>query len=275
MHAANSPPLLSICLPTFNRQDLLDGLVRQLLSEPGDFEVCVHVDGSTDATLDRLKQIADTRLRYDVSENMGRGSALFRAVNLARGRFVMLFDDDDTLFKEGLRVVLEDCKSPLPDHCVGFVYNLCDNSDHLVGSPFTAERANFLAIRADHRVTGDKKEVVLAQALKRVIMDGAGVYRRIPTSLFWSRLALMGDVMCRNIVIGRKQYLQGGMTSTIRRLKMANAWPMVLLYRSNLQGYLSGKYKSRKFAAKAAAGIIYYGALASANSIVRRAQFRA
>lgn len=253
--------LLSICIPSFNRSDLVLRLVGYLISVPGNFEICVHVDGSTDNTIEQLKLINDPRLRMGYAPNQGRAGALYSAVQMARGQFVMLFDDDDTLWSEGIDIVLRDCAASVPDGCVGFVYHLADDNGKQVGDDFPCDRTNLLALRADLGVRGDKKEVVLTESLKKVMMDGADGHRRIPTSLFWSRLALDHDVICRNQVIGRKTYLAGGMTHGIRSLKTANAIPMVLLYFTHLRGFLLGKYRSPRFAMRSMLALALYSGL--------------
>lgn len=262
MYTDSQDPLLTICIPTYNRRDLVTALVTSLLRQEGQFEVCVAIDGSTDGTEAALAAIGEPRLSVISGPNRGRGSALVAAVERARGRFVMLFDDDDSLSADGLSAVLGDCAEPLPGNCLGFVYHLGDEAGHRVGSSFPRERTNLLALRADLGVRGDKKEVVLASALRRAMARGPVNCRRIPTSLYWSRLALVGDVLCRNRVIGCKRYLPGGMSQRVRGLKGANAYPMLLLYLTHLRGFGS-RYRSPRFALRACAALPVYALLAA------------
>lgn len=255
-------PLLSICIPSYNRSTLAEKLTKNILKHTGNFEVCIHIDGSTDDSLERLQSINDPRLHLGYSPNQGRGGALYSAVNMAQGRFVMLFDDDDTLFHSGLDVILSDCARPLPDNCIGHVYHMEDENHQTIGTRFPTATSNFLKLRADHKILGDKKEVVLAEKLRSAMMDGKGVYRRIPTSLFWSRLALDGDVICHNQAIGSKTYLAGGMSHGIKKLKTANAWPMAILYSTHIRGFLNRRYKSFRYFGRAVVGLIFYTSLA-------------
>jgi glycosyltransferase involved in cell wall biosynthesis len=251
-------PILSICIPTYNRRDRAVRLVNHLLRTEGRFEVCVHVDGSADGTYEALTGIDAARLRIARAPNQGRAGALLSACRLARGRFSMVFDDDDTLSDEGLRTILSDCLTPLPAGMVGYIYHFEDAQGARIGGAFPVGRANFLSLRADFGVKGDKKEVVLTDALRSVVYDGGGRFRRTPTSLMWSRLALSFDVGCRNIVIGRKSYLEGGMSANSRRLKSENAYPMLLLYVSHVVGFWRGRYRSRRYLAKAVVGVFAY-----------------
>ena len=70
--------------------------IRQIDSQDeGDFEICVHIDGSTDNTSQQLSNIVNPRLRVSSGENRGRGSALYKTVSMAYGEFIMIFDDDE------------------------------------------------------------------------------------------------------------------------------------------------------------------------------------
>lgn len=100
---------ISVVIPTFNRRDLLRDLLeafsRQTLP-PGDFEVIVVVDGSTDGTWEMLQELETPyQLTYLYQENAGEASSLSPSgVGAARNRGAdtakaptLLFLDDDML----------------------------------------------------------------------------------------------------------------------------------------------------------------------------------
>ncbi|ALJ15649.1 glycosyltransferase family 2 protein [Sphingopyxis macrogoltabida] len=238
-------PLLSICIPTFNRRDKIARLVAEMLRTPGPFEICVHVDGSTDGSFETLRQSDDPRLRVTYSENAGRARSLMIAMEAATGKFIMPFDDDDWLYAAGLQNILDDCASPLPPTATGYIYHLDDEDGNRVGTAFPDGRNNFLSLRCDHDVRGDKKEVVLTGDLRAVAYPSNTPHRRIPTSYLWSRLALTKDVVARNISVGRKHYLPGGMSENIASLKIKNASPMAELQKVHIQGYFKKRYRSK------------------------------
>jgi glycosyltransferase involved in cell wall biosynthesis len=235
--------------------------VEEILRHGEDIEVCVHVDGSDDGSYESLAAIGHSRLRISVSDNRGRANALLTAVGNSTGRFVMLFDDDDELSAEGVSQILDDCGAADDRGVVGYIYHMCDESGHIIGSEFPVGKSNFLALRADHRVAGDKKEVVLGALLRREMSCGRMQHRRVPTSVYWCRIALAGDVLCRETVVGRKRYLETGMSAGIAALKRSNASPMAELYLTHIRGYLRGRYRSVPFLARAIAGAIFYSGL--------------
>ena len=148
--ADRNAPALSICIPTYNRMEMIVELVRALTAVGGNFEILVHDDGSTDDTLKALSSIGDPRLHVTSGPNRGRAHALASATAGAAGFFTMLFDDDDELWPDGLGLVLADCAEPLPDGAAGYIYHMADEAGVRIGDAFPAGRSNFLALRA-HR----------------------------------------------------------------------------------------------------------------------------
>lgn len=260
-------PLLSICIPTFNREDYVVALVRQTLRAEGDFEICVHIDGSTDNTQSSLEQITDRRLRITSAANRGRATAISAAIAQSKGRFVMLFDDDDTLYEDCLAQILSDCEAPLNAETCGYIYNMAGTVSGVSDQTHNKMKVNFLSLRADYSVVGDKKEVVAGQLIKRASDDFSDVYRRIPTSLIWARIALNKDVCVRDITVGEKHYLPAGLTDGMHRIKKANAAPMVSLYVTHVKAYFLGRYKSPRFLFRAIAGVIFYSVYSALNRV--------
>ena len=91
---------LSICIPTYNRVDMLLPRVERLLRECSDprMEVVVQDNGSTDATLARLRAIQDPRLHLHANgTNRGVLFNVLTVLDRAQGRFAVLLLDKDTI----------------------------------------------------------------------------------------------------------------------------------------------------------------------------------
>lgn len=99
-------PLLSICIPTYNRAALLKRNVDFHLQEFRRlglaFELVVVDDGSTDATAAYLASMArEPELRvYRRLENSGFMSNYAYAMRRARGRYALFLGDDDLLIPD-------------------------------------------------------------------------------------------------------------------------------------------------------------------------------
>jgi len=251
---------LSICIPTYKRAELVESLVRSILQQAGEYEICVHVDGLVDDSLAKLESIRtkDKRLVISYDENRGRAHALKNSIKMARGRFIMIFDDDDYLYPEGLRQILDDCDKVMSVSSCGFIYHFEDNKGELIGGFFDVSTANFLSLRADYGIHGDKKEVVLANLLKDAVDANSHECRRIPTSLYWGYIAQRYDVECSNVVVGKKTYLAGGLTDGIKKIKKDNPQPLYCLYKIRMHSYFKFRYRSIGYFCKSLAGMIYY-----------------
>jgi glycosyltransferase involved in cell wall biosynthesis len=111
-------PALSIVIPVHNEEEnvgpLLDQVRHALGEFPGGLEIVVVDDGSTDQTLERLKQAAtlDARIRVaHIRRNLGQTAALAAGFRLARGRAIATLDGDlqnDPADVRALVAMLED-----------------------------------------------------------------------------------------------------------------------------------------------------------------------
>lgn len=91
-------PLVSILLPTYNREMLLREALPSALSQSlSDVEIIVVVDGSTDGTIQYLKSINRPNLVLIYQENRGLCASLNRAMSAAKGAFLQILNDDDRL----------------------------------------------------------------------------------------------------------------------------------------------------------------------------------
>jgi glycosyltransferase involved in cell wall biosynthesis len=95
---AESKPLVSIIVPTFNRALLLRAALASLLCQSWtNFEVVVVDDGSTDNTAAAVGEAAekDKRIRYFRQRNGGVSSARNTGLLKARGDLIAFLDSDD------------------------------------------------------------------------------------------------------------------------------------------------------------------------------------
>ena len=92
---------VSIIIPVYNRENYLpkalDSAVNQTLK---DIEIICIDDCSTDNSLGILKEYASKDNRIIVleqKENQGQGVARNRALDIAKGEYIMCLDSDDWL----------------------------------------------------------------------------------------------------------------------------------------------------------------------------------
>ena len=93
----NISPLISIVIPTFNRQKALQQSLESLTKQTIlNFEVVVAIDGSSDGTDKMLEKMAPKlpfRLRYYWQTNKGRSAARNLGIKNAAAKIILFIDD--------------------------------------------------------------------------------------------------------------------------------------------------------------------------------------
>ena len=119
-----SRPVVSIVVPTFNREALLPRALDSIAAQTfDDWEIVLVDDGSGDGTPEVAagyrQRLAD-RFVYIRQENQGSSSARNRGIEASRGRFVAFLDSDDEFLPNKLerQLALFDAR---PD--LGLVYS--------------------------------------------------------------------------------------------------------------------------------------------------------
>ncbi|MBP0013594.1 MAG: glycosyltransferase family 2 protein [Roseofilum sp. SBFL] len=102
----SSHPKISVCIPTFNRVQLLTYAIESVLAQTEmDWELIVCDDGSQDKTPQIMAgyQQQDDRISYiRHDQNIGKSNNMRSGFYAAKGDFFVKFDDDDRLGKDFL-----------------------------------------------------------------------------------------------------------------------------------------------------------------------------
>ena len=135
-------PLLTVAIPTFNRAAFLDlclaNLVPQLRGRGDVVELLVCDNASSDGTAAVAEKYGAEfpRLRYvRHPADIGSDRNITRCFELARGRYVLLFGDDDVLLPGAVGRILEVLANA--DHGVVFLRPYGYDEDFVRERPFT------------------------------------------------------------------------------------------------------------------------------------------
>lgn len=95
-------PAVSVVMLTYQRAEMLPQAIESILSQTfSDFEFIIINDGSSDDTDEVVGHYNDSRIRYYRNDrNRGIAFSRNRAASLARGKYIMIMDDDDRSFPE-------------------------------------------------------------------------------------------------------------------------------------------------------------------------------
>ncbi|MGP8200129.1 MAG: glycosyltransferase family 2 protein [Limisphaerales bacterium] len=102
-------PLVTICIPTYNRPDYLRRTIASCLAQTcTDFEIVITDNSTNDESARMVANIGDPRIRYYSNNgNIGSLASHLRVVSLARGKYVQLGQDDDLIKPTFLELMVE------------------------------------------------------------------------------------------------------------------------------------------------------------------------
>lgn len=98
--------MISVCIASYNGERFIERQVRSILNQLGpDDEVVISDDGSSDGTLDILRQMNDPRIR--MIDGPHRHSPVWnfeKAMQAAKGDYIFLSDQDDEWMPDKVKV---------------------------------------------------------------------------------------------------------------------------------------------------------------------------
>jgi len=105
--------LLSICVPTYNRQKFLERLIKNVIKETNKVkdkvELCISDNGSTDETEKLVKYYKkkNSFIRYRKNRyNVGFQKNLLAVLKMARGEYCWMMGDDDLFLKNSISNII-------------------------------------------------------------------------------------------------------------------------------------------------------------------------
>lgn len=89
--------IISIVIPTFNRENSLSKAIQSVLDQSApNWELIIVDDGSTDKTQKVIeKYLSDERIQYFFQKNSGVSVARNKGVEISRGDYLIFLDSDD------------------------------------------------------------------------------------------------------------------------------------------------------------------------------------
>lgn len=115
-------PTVSVIIPVYNRQDVIQRAVESVLRQTyTSLELLVVDDGSTDATVQRVREYSDPRLQVlEQPENRGANAARNRGLKSADGSLIAFLDSDDRWYPKKLERQVQQMHDTADD--VGIVH---------------------------------------------------------------------------------------------------------------------------------------------------------
>tara|TARA_A100001015_G_C15038816_1_gene738137 strand:+ start:1001 stop:1867 length:867 start_codon:yes stop_codon:yes gene_type:complete len=236
---------LAICIPTYNRDKLLDRLLKSI-PKFNDIVVSICDDGSKDNTNQIIKNHQNRlSINYIYQQNRGRASALRKSILNVKAEFFMLVDSDDYFEKDGIETIYNFIKDNSSEGFFVFPTRIVKNSKSMAVSLSDIPKTSYITLRSDYKIKYDLQEVIHSKILLEVLYEDPIDIRRIPTSYLWfkaSEKAKCIPVDCEPVKT--KEYLDDGMTANLLPLKIRYPKYMVYKYKIALE---SKDYRSLSY----------------------------
>ncbi|WP_162053132.1 glycosyltransferase family 2 protein [Pontibacter pamirensis] len=101
-------PLISVIIPAYNSAAYISDAIASVLNQTyQEIDLIVVDDGSTDGTLEEIKNFKDSRLRYFTIVNSGQCAAANYGLSLAKGEYIKFLDADDLMNKDHIAAMLK------------------------------------------------------------------------------------------------------------------------------------------------------------------------
>ena len=229
--------MITVLTPTYNRASLLINLYQSLIKQDfGDFEWVIVDDGSVDATTDIVNQFIQERqigITYIKQANGGKHRALNRGVKEAKGKLVLIVDSDDSLPNESLSIIYSHYVDIKDNPSIGGVCGLMAHHDGtIIGERKICSSMNLSSIemRYKYGFVGDVCEVFKTEILREFPFPEIENEKFCPEALVWNRIATKYKLNYFNEVIYYRDYLDGGLTSKIVRIRMNSPIASMICY---------------------------------------------
>jgi len=158
---SNGQPLLSICIPTFNRLHYLEESLELLLPQAQEFdvEVCVSNNCSSDGTAEYLAEKASsfTCLKYMVQkENIGLERNMVVSISMGLGCYILPIGDDEVLPEGSIFSILKELNEGVDLMILNGWYTDADLSPIRLHLPLSLQGKSILSLSAGFGLLWDK-----------------------------------------------------------------------------------------------------------------------
>lgn len=242
--------LLTICTPTYNRAHTLPRLYGSLLNQGSkEFEWLVVDDGSTDDTQSLIQtycQEGRIAVRYIRKGNGGKPSAVNTGVDHANGAFFICVDSDDWLAEGAFQIIKKRCEQIKDNPLLGGFAGLCCLKDgSLLEKPLKKEIVSNTIVMKDKFRAADKAEVFKTRLLKLFKSPLVPGESFIPEAFFADALTTQYPLLYINDILMGKEYLGGGLTDNILRIRVNNPISTCMYYEQRIRLTKNLKFKCK------------------------------
>lgn len=229
--------MLSIITPSYNRAKFLPHILDSLCSQCNtEFEWLIIDDGSTDMTNHVVSAFKEKEVgfpvRYFYKENGGKHTAVNLGVQQARGELVLILDSDDELTSHATEIIArrweetrQHVKAASLQSLAGMAFCMAHRSGSAITQSYQKQyvapiEACETELRYQYGIQGDICEVFRTDVLRAFPFPEISGERFCPEQLVWFRIAQHYRLRFYDDVVYLRDYLEGGLTDNIVRIRM-------------------------------------------------------
>ena len=226
----------TVFTPLYNRSNYLDRIYESLKKQSfKDFEWVIVDDGSNDdpeKIINNYIEEDTLKIVFFEQKNKGKHFAINKGLEFAEGEYFYIVDSDDFLPDDAL-LVLNQKISTISDKS-GFagVAGRTMNHDRIIlGTQFEQDiSCSSIDIRYRYKITGDLAEVFKTEILKKYKFPEISGEKFCPEALVWNRIAENHKLLFFNLPIYICEYLPGGLSDKIVKIRMDSPQATMLTY---------------------------------------------
>jgi len=236
--------MITVFTPTYNRAKLLPRLYESLCKQTfRDFEWIIVDDGSVDDTHDVVESFMNGNddengsnnfpIRYYYQENGGKHRAINHGVREAKGELFLILDSDDSLPSDSLELITEVYSQIKDNESFGGVCGYMAHHDGTIigkGNEENILDTNTIDLRYRYNVKGDMCEVFKTSVLREDPFPEIDGEKFCPEALVWNRIAKKYRLRVFRNVIYFRDYLDGGLTDKIVKIRMKSPIASMMCY---------------------------------------------
>ncbi len=230
--------LITVFTPLYNRAHLLSRIYESLCEQTyKDFEWIIVDDGSSDNSKEVVKHFKESHPTFDIhyiyQTNGGKHRAINHGVEEAKGELFLILDSDDSLPNDSLETISHYYDQIKKDKSFGGVAGYMAHHNGLVighGFHFNTFDASPEDIQHKYKLKGDMAEVFKTSVLKEFPFPEIEGEKFCPEDLVWNRISKKYKLRYFNNVIYYRDYLDGGLTSKIIRIRMDSPIASTICY---------------------------------------------
>lgn len=239
----------TIFTPTYNRAHLLPQLYTSLVKQTyQDFEWLIIDDGSTDNTETLIQQYSSEKritIRYYKQENQGKHIAINRALEEARGEFLITVDSDDYIVENCVETCLtlsKEIEGKLD--FAGFTYIHTSPNSTFDKSQYGKKRWTKLG-DYEWEFKGEMAFVFRTEIAKKHPFPVYKDEKFCQEAVFLLPILNQYKILFTDHVLAHGDYLEDGLSQNIYRRLLANPRYAMLSYGMKIKSYGTAKEKTQ------------------------------